>query len=132
LAGARARHQPGRLVESPTAEDHSYFAKFEVDAQISRHHGLIADACDVLYNVQVAEQQAVDAGRQFVLSAVVLLLTTLTLISVLISAYDFVRAGQELLTPRLERLELLLASTLLLSVLFALIAFRYHPGDKSR
>jgi hypothetical protein len=117
---------------TPTSEDQSYFAKFEADAQIARHHQLVADACDILYNVQVAEQQAVDARRQFVLNTVVLLLTALTLISVLISGYDFVRAGEQLLSPKLERIELFLLSVILLSVLVVLIAWRYQPGHRSR
>ncbi len=117
---------------TPTSEDQNYFTKFESDAQISRHHRLIADACDVLYNVQMAEQQALEGRRQFVLNTVLLLLTSLTFISVLIVAYDFIRANQEMITPRLERAELLALAVILLTIPVALIVLWSRPSEKSR
>lgn len=115
---------------TPTSEDQDYFAKFEHDAGIPAQHQMITDACDVLYSVQSAHQQSVEAYRSFVLGNVVLVLTALSLVSVLISSYDFVRANAELLRPIWVRLGVLVGSVLLL-VLVVIAIVRYNrPGDR--
>lgn len=113
---------------TPTEEDQQYFAKFEEDAHISRHHDLVSSACDVLYNVQTATQQAVDAMRGFVLNAVVLVLTALSLISVLVGSYDFIRSNENLLDSMGVRIELLAAAVLILTIVVVLLVIRNQPG----
>jgi hypothetical protein len=90
-----------------TGEDRNYFAKFDAVAGIERHHRLIQDACEMLHNVQVAERQHEDTKRQNMLNAIVLLLTSLTVVSVMVDAYNFIREDQPLITHRLLRFELL-------------------------
>ena len=71
-------------------EDRAYFAKFAAASDIDTHHRLIQDACELLHNVQLAQRQHEDARRQKLLNAVVLLLTSLTLVSVTVDGYSFI------------------------------------------
>jgi hypothetical protein len=98
----------------PTEEDQAYFRKFNKSADIDGKHQMIQQATEVLYNVQVAETQARDSRRQWILSVVLGLLASLTLISVTADAYDFIRAEESLIERQLHRL-------LLVSIEFALI-----------
>jgi hypothetical protein len=66
-----------RLV-TPTSEDQRYFERFNVDANIDQYRELVTEAGDVLYNLQAAEQQAVEAQRLYIVNAAVLTLTSLS------------------------------------------------------
>jgi hypothetical protein len=79
-----------------TEEDRAYFRRFNENADVDRKHNAIQQATEVLYNVQVAEMQNKDARRQWTLSIIVGLLTSLTLISVTGDAYNFVRDDKSL------------------------------------
>lgn len=84
-------------------EDQAYFTAFEKWAQIRHAHQAITEACDVLYQVQYAEEQAGSAQRDKVLNGVLLVLTSLTLISVVSDAYSFL-TDQKPLQVQQERL----------------------------
>jgi hypothetical protein len=109
---------------TPTEEDQEYFAKFEANAKVERHHELISEACDVLYNVQAAEQQEEDSQRQNLLNTVVLLLTSFALISVTADAYSFIRERDDpLIRERLIRFNILVALILAIALLVFIVAF---------
>src|SRR5437879_3257686 len=61
-----------------TSEDQDYFRRFDTDANLNQYRQLVTEAGNILYNVQAAEQQAVEAQRQNTLNAVVLILTCLS------------------------------------------------------
>jgi hypothetical protein len=114
------------------SEDRAYFLRFEADAEMARQRQLVSNASEILYSVQLAEQQSEDANREFVLNTVVFTLTTLTFLAVLISAYDFIRAQQELLRPRTERLVIFATAVLLFAILILVIVVKNRPGGTSR
>ena len=117
-----------RLV-TPTSEDQRYFERFNVDANIDQYRELVTEAGDVLYNVQAAEQQAVEARRLYILNAAVLTLTSLSLVAVVIAGYDFVRAQQEMIRTRVERIDVLFFLVAFIAVLTGVLMVRSRPGD---
>jgi hypothetical protein len=102
-------------------EDRAYFARFSADAGIERKQRTIQEATETLYNVQVADLQRDDARRQWTLSVIVGLLTSLTLISVTADAYDFLRQEDRLIESQSHR-GIILAVELLL-IMAILVAF---------
>jgi hypothetical protein len=108
------------LVTAAT-EDRKYFDLFDQAAQIDRHHQLIQESCEVLYNVQVAETQGEEIRRQNLLNRILLLLTSFTLVSVTVDAYNFVREQESLIRGVVTRGMVLLQFVLLLSILVTLV-----------
>jgi hypothetical protein len=73
--------------------------------------------------VQVADLQRDDAKRQWTLSVIVGLLTSLTLISVTADAYDFLRQDDPLIESQSHRGMVLIVEVLLIvAILGALVA----------
>jgi hypothetical protein len=112
----------------PTEEDQQYFRLFEKFANIGKKQRFIQEACEIIYNVQEAEFQWQQDRHDRILTYFLAGLTSLTLVSVLTDAYNFL-AGQNpaLIRSRNERLELLVAvGTLgiLLVLLLILPSFR--------
>jgi hypothetical protein len=102
---------------SPTDEDQGFFTRFDAEAQIDRKHQLITNAVEVLYNVQSAEQQEAASRRANRLNRAAAVLASLTVVSVMVDSYNFVREDEALLPallPRLVTLVLLLALILVL------------------
>jgi hypothetical protein len=120
-------------VVTETEEDRKYFAAFEQVANTDKKRQFISTAADMVYSVADAETQRVNARRQNLFSAIVLLLTSLTLLSVSADVYDFVRAEQSLVEDRNDRVRLLaefvLALCLLVTVLWYLVI---APGRHRR
>jgi hypothetical protein len=112
---------------TPTPEDQTYFSLFQNDSKLDGRRRQISEACDLLYNVQIAEQQDQDAQGQFFLGAVVLVLTALSLVGVMVSGYDFIRAQQEVFPTRTMRYELLVGAVLVLSVIVLVIVAINRP-----
>jgi hypothetical protein len=113
---------------SPTEEDRAYFRKFNDNADLDGKHQLIQQATEVLYNVQVAETQNKDSRRQWILSLIIGLLTSLTLISVTGDAYDFIRDDQSLIAQRFYRLLVVSAElALILAILVVLVVLALRP-----
>ena len=106
---------------SETEEDRKYFAAFEQAAIIDKKREFISTAADMVYSVADAETQRVNTRRQNLFSAIVLLLTSLTLLSVSADVYDFVRAEQSLVEERGERVRLLAEFVLALCLLVAVL-----------
>lgn len=107
---------------SPTEEDQAYFGKFDRNADITGKQRIIQHATELLYNVQVAATQEKDSRRQWILSIVVGLLTSLTLISVTADAYDFIREDESLIERQIYRVVLVSVEFLLiLAILVALL-----------
>ena len=107
---------------TPTDEDREYFELFDEEAKIGQRQKFIQDACEILYNVQEAEVQGEQAKRDRFLGYILGGLTSLTVVSVSVDAYNFIREDQPLIRERLERAQLLLEFLLLL-VLVALLVF---------
>jgi hypothetical protein len=108
-------------------EDHAYFSRFSGDAGIETKQRTIQQATETLYNVQVAESQRDDARRQWTLSLIVGLLTSLTLISVTADAYNFLRQDEPLIQSQTERGFVLIVEVLLIIAIlgaFATLAIR--------
>jgi hypothetical protein len=100
-------------------EDRAYFTRFSADAGIERKQRTIQEATETLYNVQVADLQQDDAKRQWTLSVIVGLLTSLTLISVTVDAYDFLRQGDRLIESQSHRGMILAVELLLIVAILA-------------
>jgi hypothetical protein len=98
-------------------EDRAYFTRFSADAGIDRKQRTIQEATETLYNVQVAELQRDDAKRQWTLSVIVGLLTSLTLISVTSDAYNFLRQDDALIEDQFFRGTFLVVELLLIVVI---------------
>jgi hypothetical protein len=98
---------------TPTDEDRRYFALFEAEAKIAQRHLFIQETCEILYNVQEAEFQWQQSRRDRALGYFLAGLTSLTLISVMADAYNFV-SGQNtaLIEQRTQRVQLLLVLAL--------------------
>jgi hypothetical protein len=103
-----------------TAEDRSYFERFAADAHLDQMQQSIVDAVEVLFNVQSAAAEASQAKRELTLNVVVTALASLTLISVSVDAYNFIREDQSLITDRVQR-ALILGQFVLAMVLLFLI-----------
>ena len=120
-------------VVTETEEDRKYFAAFEQVANTDKKRQFISTAADMVYSVADAETQRVNERRQNLFSAIVLLLTSLTLLSVSADVYDFVRAEQLLVEDRSDRVrvlaEFVLALCLLVAVLWYLVV---APGRHRR
>jgi hypothetical protein len=112
---------------TPTDEDHAYFIRFDEGAHIDQRKELIINACETLYNVQVAETQDESARRQNVLNTIVFLLATLTLVSVSADAYNFVKEDTRIFEDIFTRLQLLLEFILALALLAAFAIFLSRP-----
>lgn len=107
---------------SPTEEDQAYFRKFERNADITGKQRMIQHATELLYNVQVAATQEQDSRRQWILSIIVGLLTSLTLISVTADAYNFIREDESLIERQIYRVVLVgVEFLLILAILVALL-----------
>jgi hypothetical protein len=104
-----------------TDEDRRYFAEFEKVANTDKKRQFISTAAEMVYSVADAETQRTNARRQNLVSAIVLLLTSLTLLSVSADAYDFVRAEQLIVSDRGERLGLVLEFVLGVCLLVAVV-----------
>ena len=116
-----------------TEEDQTYFRKFNESADIGGKHEMIQRATEVLYNVQVAETQEKESRRQWVLSVIVGLLTSLTLISVTADAYDFIRADESLIERRAYRLLLVtLEIALIVAILVVLLTVAVRARRRDR
>jgi hypothetical protein len=110
-----------------TAEDRSYFERFAADPHLDQMQPSIVDAVEVLFNVQSAAAEASQAERELTLNAVVTALASLTLISVSVDAYNFIREDQSLITDRLQRALILgqfVLALVLLVLIFWLISMR--------
>jgi hypothetical protein len=113
-------------------EDRTYFSRFAAASNIDMHHKLIQDAGEMLHNVQVAERQHQDTRRQNLLNSIVLLLTSLTLVSVTVDAYNFVRDEQPLIADRLARAQVLAEFVLALALLIAFVIYLGRPRHKQQ
>jgi hypothetical protein len=117
----------------PTEEDQAYFRKFNRNADIDGKHQMIQHATEVLYNVQVAETQDKDSRRQWILSIIVGLLTSLTLISVTADAYDFISDDQSLIERQVYRvLFVSIEFTLILAILIILVILATRSRRRRR
>lgn len=114
-----------------TAEDRSYFERFAADAHLDQMQQSIVDAVEVLFNVQTAAAETRQARREQILNVVVIALASLTLISVSVDAYNFVREDQPLIADRLERTLLLGELVLALALLF-LVPWLLSVGRRRR
>jgi hypothetical protein len=113
-------------------EDRAYFTRFAAASNIDMHHKLIQDACEMLHNVQVAERQHQDTKRQNLLNSIVLLLTSLTLVSVTVDAYNFVREEQPLIADRISRAQVLTEFVLALGLLISFVIYLSRPTHKQQ
>ena len=77
-----------------TAEDLSGFERFAADAHLDQMQQSIVDAVEVLFNVQTAAAETRQARREQILNVVAIALASLTLVSVSVDAYNFVREDQ--------------------------------------
>jgi len=109
---------------SMTEEDQKYFAAFEAEEKLGEKHEQIAGGVDVLYNVQAADEQDAVRRRSDLINAVLLALTSLTLISVLADSYDFI-GGQE---PLLHELVLRAVVLVLMLLSLGVVLFRLIRG----
>jgi hypothetical protein len=114
-----------------TGEDRSYFERFAADAHLDQMQQSIVDAVEVLFNVQTAAAETHQARREQILNGVVIALASLTLISVSVDAYNFVREDQSLIADRLERTLLLGEFVLALALLF-LVPWLVSMGRRRR
>jgi hypothetical protein len=89
-------------------------------------------ATETLYNVQVAETQSREVRRQGVLNAILLLLTSFTLISVTADAYNFVRDQEVMIPERLDRVLILSEFVLALALLLAIAVYVTWPSRRRR
>jgi hypothetical protein len=89
-------------------------------------------ATETLYNVQVAETQSREVRRQGVLNAILLLLTSFTLISVTADAYNFVRDQEVMIPERLDRVLVLSEFVLALALLLAIAVYVTWPSRRRR
>lgn len=116
-----------------TDEDRAYFSKFSADAGIELKQRTIQEATETLYNVQVADLQRDDAKRQWTLSVIVGLLTSLTLISVTADAYDFLRQEDPLIQSQTQRgMILVLEALLIVAILGALVTLALRAPHRRR
>jgi hypothetical protein len=112
---------------TPMQEDRTYFRLFEEEANVSERLQFIQQTCEILYNVQEAEiqmeesQERVLARRAHTLNRILAGLTSLTLISVSIDAYNFIREDQPLIQGQPQRVLVLLAFILLLALFGSLL-----------
>jgi hypothetical protein len=112
-------------------EDRAYFSRFSADAGIERKQRTIQEATETLYNVQVADLQRDDAKRQWTLSVIVGLLTSLTLISVTADAYDFLRQEDPLIESQTSRGMILVVELLLIvAILGALVTLAIRARQR--
>lgn len=87
-------------------EDRTYFRRFTQDAQLGDTRDLLRDSVEVLYNVQEAAAQHERSRREYFLNAVVIILTSLTIVSVSADSYDFVRDQEAIIEDRVMRIQL--------------------------
>lgn len=112
-------------------EDRTYFSRFSADAGIERKQRMIQEATETLYNVQLADLQRDDAKRQWILSVIVGLLTSLTLISVTADAYDFLRQDDPLIKSQTDRAVILSVEVLLIvAILMGFVALLRAPHQR--
>jgi hypothetical protein len=114
------------------AEDRAYFARFAAASGIGIHQDLIREACEILHNVQVSRRQHEETRRQTLLNGVVLLLTTLTLVSVTVDGYDFIRGDRPLIAERSSRALLLAEFVLALGLLVGFVGYLSRPRRRRR
>jgi hypothetical protein len=86
-----------------TAEDRKYFDSFAGDAHLDRMQQSIIDTVEVLFNVQNAAAEVAQARRESRLNSVVIVIASLTLVSVSVDAYNFVREDQTLIADVIQR-----------------------------
>jgi hypothetical protein len=98
-------------------EDQRYFAWFEGESKIQSKRAFIRDAADMLYNVSEAETQSTRSRREIALNSILLLLTSMTLLSVSADLYDFVGDQEPLIGARVDRVEVVLESLILLALI---------------
>jgi len=108
-------------VVTETEEDRKYFAAFEQVANTEKRRQFISTAADMVYSVADAEIQRVNTRRQNLFSAIAVLLTSLTLLTVSADVYDFVRAEQSLVEDRGDRVRLAMEFVLALCLLVVVV-----------
>jgi hypothetical protein len=115
-----------------TREDQDFFTWYEDVTELQRTREFIREAADILYNVADAETQANRSRREITLNAILLLLTTVTLLSVSADAYDFIRDQDALIGDRGERARVLVQFMLGLLLVAALMVYLLSRPDRPR
>lgn len=113
-------------------EDRTYFAKFADASKIETHHRLIQDACELLHNVQQSQRQHEETRRQNILGAIVLLLTSLTLVSVVVDGYQFIVGDQQPISEGSGRAVLLAALVLSTALVIGAVLYLTGRGGRPR
>lgn len=85
---------------TPTDEDQEYFRRFTDHTQLDRLRASIQSSCEILYNVQAAEEKHQQDRRDSRLNSFFAFLTALTLVSVAVDSYAYVRDEDPLLVSR--------------------------------
>ena len=85
---------------TPTDEDQQYFRRFADYAQLDRLRDSIQSSCEILYNIQAAEEKHQQDRRDSRLNSFFAFLTALTLVSVVVDSYAYVRDEDPLLASR--------------------------------
>lgn len=114
------------------SEDRAYFERFAADAHLDQIQQSITDSVEVLFNVQTAETQSVQAKRAWILNIAVVALASLTLISVTVDAYNFIRGEGTLIEERVQRVLLLGQLVLALTVLVLAFWITTSPRNRRR
>ena len=83
-----------------TDEDQAYFRRFADYSQLDRLRASIQSSCEILYNVQAAEEKHQQERRDSRLNSFFAFLTALTLVSVVVDSYAYVRDEDPLLVSR--------------------------------
>jgi hypothetical protein len=127
-------------------EDQRYFRLFTESANLRNTKQLLSESLEVLFSVQGAEEQeervqeqerraqADDerARRETLLNYVVVILASLTLISVIVDAYNFVRDTEQLIRDVSGRAQLLIELVLALTLLVAVLLFTMTGAHRRR
>lgn len=110
-----------------TAEDRGYFRLFAADSQIAELHASIQETCEVLYNVQLAEQESQMVKRQNALNLIVALLASFALISVSTDVYSYLSGGADLIPQRRDRGEVLVELFGAVILIAAVVVYLFTP-----
>jgi hypothetical protein len=104
---------------TPTDEDQRYFRRFAAEAHLDHLRSSIQSSCEILYNVQAAEEQHQQERRESRLNSFFAFLTALTLVSVVVDSYAYVRDEDPLLASRQVRSLTLVVLLVGVTVFFA-------------